>query len=119
MKSSVCIGQETETIACHFLQQQGLLFEAKNIRFRFGELDLIMRDGPTLVFVEVKYRSKSNYGSALESITRIKQQRLKRAAMAYRQQQNNYQDCDCRFDVVALSGSITKPSIEWLKNIIF
>ncbi|NNJ73391.1 MAG: YraN family protein [Enterobacterales bacterium] len=114
--SSRSIGQQTEQLARDFLQVKGLRFIASNINYPFGELDLVMQDGDYLVFIEVRYRARADYGSALESVTRKKRQRITKAAQAYLQQEKLWQRCDCRFDLVTLSGQLSKPSIEWFKN---
>ena len=110
-------GQQTETLACNYLKTQGLILVDKNINYVFGELDLVMLDGQSLVFIEVRFRNKSNFGSALESVTRQKQSRLTRAAQAYLQQHRKWRNTDCRFDVVSLSGNVEEPQIEWFKNL--
>ena len=89
---------------------QGLQPVCRNFRSRLGELDLVMKDGETLVIIEVRYRKTDRYGSALESITPKKQSRII-AATHYLLQ--NKMACPVRFDVVALSGNA---SIEWIKN---
>lgn len=111
------IGQQTEQRACHYLKTNGLQHVDSNIRYPFGELDLVMRDKDVVVFIEVRYRARVDYGSALESVTKQKRQRLIKAAQAYLQENNLWQRCDCRFDVVCLTGQIQQPQIEWFKNL--
>lgn len=106
------IGAQAEAIAKHYLAQQGLRWVASNVRYKCGELDLIMRDQQMLVFVEVKYRKNQNYGGAISAISTHKIQKLTRAAQLYLQK--NQIDCPCRFDLVAIDGQ----DIQWLKNII-
>lgn len=106
------LGADAEQIAATYLQQQGLTLISSNYHCRFGEIDLIMRDGKTLVFVEVRMRSNASFGGAGMSITLSKQQKLTRTAEHYLQQHGS---AACRFDVVLM----TKPSIEnieWLRN---
>lgn len=105
-------GQLAEHIAATFLQQQGLILLEKNFRCKYGEIDLIMRDGETLVFVEVRLRSNQNFGGAALSITQSKQQKLSRTAEQYLQIHGN---CDCRFDAI-LMQTIDIKAVEWLKN---
>ena len=100
MISRVAQGAAAEELACRYLEAQGLTLVMRNFRCRWGELDLIMRDGEQLVFVEVRSRRHSRYGTPAESITRAKQQRLLRAAAFYLQYQQL--DLPCRFDVVAI-----------------
>ncbi len=106
------LGADAEQIATTYLQQQGLTLITSNYHCRFGEIDLIMRDGKTLVFIEVRMRSNARFGGAGISITSSKQQKLTRTAEHYLQQHGSVA---CRFDVVLM----TKPSIEnieWLSN---
>ncbi len=63
------LGQEGERLARRYLEQQGLTFVEQNVRYSFGELDLVMKQGSQWVFVEVKYRSPSRFGGALQSLT--------------------------------------------------
>ena len=106
------LGTDAEQVAATYLQQQGLTLITRNYHCRFGEIDLIMRDGKTLVFVEVRMRSSASFGGAGMSITSSKQQKLTRTAEHYLQQHGS---AACRFDVVLM----TKPStenIEWMRN---
>lgn len=104
-------GENSEQLACDYLLAQGLKTVARNYRCRFGELDLIMRDGDSLVIVEVRYRGSDTYGSALESITPRKQSRIIAATHCYLK--TSPQKSAIRFDVVAISGN--RP-LEWIKN---
>ena len=106
------LGGQAEALAAAYLKQQGLKLLASNYRCRFGEIDLIMRDGVTLVFVEVRLRSNANYGGAATSITVAKRQRLIHTAQHYLQQHG---DSSCRFDAI-LMQSVDMQDIEWLKN---
>lgn len=106
------LGTNAEQVAATYLKQQGLTLITRNYHCRFGEIDLIMRDGKTLVFVEVRMRSNASFGGAGTSITSSKQQKLTRTAEHYLQQHGS---AACRFDVVLM----TKPStenIEWMRN---
>jgi putative endonuclease len=105
------LGQTAESRAAAFLQVNGLKLVARNWRCRFGEIDLVMQDGATLVFVEVRLRSRSDFGGAAASVTPAKQRRLLAAARQYLATLKAMPPC--RFDVVALSGS---GSPEWIKN---
>ena len=86
-RNSSLSGADAEQLAWDYLQQQGLQFVAKNFRTPRGEIDLIMRDNAQLVFVEVRFRHSSHFGSAEESITQQKCRRLTAAALAYMQSQ--------------------------------
>ena len=106
------LGQSAEAHAERFLESQGLKRVARNWRCRFGEIDLIMRDQHTLVFVEVRMRSSANFGGAAASVTPGKQSKLLAAAKLYLR--NLAELPPCRFDVVALTDSGGKP--EWVQN---
>jgi putative endonuclease len=110
-------GQQFEQLALRYLQGQGLLLLARNYCCRVGELDLVLRERDTLVFVEVRYRRQSEFGSALESIGRGKQLRVIRAAQHFLQRHPHYADLCCRFDVVALDAEgFGDTRIEWIRN---
>lgn len=110
------IGQAAENAALQYLQQQGLRWVTSNFRCRLGEIDLIMYDRDSLVFVEVRYRQSSQFGDSLESVTTVKQDKLTRTASFYLQQQNLSDNRVCRFDVVGITAKAGKISIEWIKN---
>ncbi|MDF2940268.1 MAG: protein Nwat [Gammaproteobacteria bacterium] len=107
------IGNDNENLALSFLKKKGLKLIAKNFYSRFGEIDLIMRDKETLVFVEVRYRGSEKFGSSLESVSWHKQQRLIKTAEYYLL--SSPQNLPCRFDVLAVSPHNTQ-SINWIKN---
>ena len=104
-------GKKAEDVACSFLQRNGLLLIERNYHCRFGEIDLIMQDSDSLVFVEVRYRSSSKFGDAIESVDANKRRKLVFAANHYLQ--NTSLDQPSRFDVVALSPDQTP---QWICN---
>jgi putative endonuclease len=108
-------GEAAEQQAVDYLSLRGLKVVSRNFRCKVGEIDLIMREKDSLVFVEVRYRQMDDYGSALESITPSKQRKLLAAANLYLQK--NRIDQPCRFDVIAISGSPNN-RINWIKNAI-
>lgn len=108
-------GAEIEQAAEHFLKRQGLKAISRNYTIRGGEIDLIMRHGNVLVFVEVRYRANHIHGSGAESITHHKQQRLLKTAQHYLQKHYGAAPPDCRFDV--MSGSGQPVQFEWLQNV--
>jgi putative endonuclease len=108
-------GEAAEQQAVDYLSQRGLKLVDRNFRCKAGEIDLIMREKDSLVFVEVRYRQTDDFGSALESITPSKQRKLLASANFYLQK--NRIDQPCRFDVVAISGSANN-RINWIKNAI-
>lgn len=107
-------GQQAEDQALAYLQAQGLALVERNYRCRGGEIDLIMRDGAKLVFVEVRYRSSEGFGGALASVGSRKQARLVYAAGHYLSAKRI--DRPVRFDVAAVSGSPGKLAIQWIKD---
>ena len=111
MSKQRLIGKKAEDVACSFLQQNGLTLLQRNYQCRFGEIDLVMQDDDTLVFVEVRYRSSSTFGDGIESVDANKRRKLVFAANHYIQ--NNASDQPSRFDVVALAPS---QSPQWICN---
>ncbi|AMX02052.1 putative endonuclease [Microbulbifer thermotolerans] len=101
-----------ETVAARYLQAAGLRLVTRNYHGRYGEIDLIAKDGNTLVFVEVRYRRSSRFGSAGASVDLRKQKKLVATAQTYLQQ--NKLDCPCRFDVIAIEGDTQ--DIHWIKG---
>lgn len=117
-KRRIEIGRKAEQHAERYLSQNGLQLLERNYRCRGGEIDLVMSEGQTLVFIEVRYRSHQSFGGAAASVDRHKQQRLLLAAQHYLQQQRSA-DRPCRFDVVAIDpGKDGTPSLQWIKNAI-
>ena len=110
-------GQITEQLAENFLIQQGLTLIEKNYHCRQGEVDLIMLEGETYVFIEVKYRKNTSFGGAISAISSSKQKKIKHCVTFYLHQAGlNEYNTACRLDVVALEGDINQPHINWLKN---
>lgn len=103
-------GQEAEHLACQHLQAAGLKLVERNFHTRLGEIDLIMRQGDTLVFIEVRSRRSSRYGGAAASVDARKQLRLRRTAEQYLQRLRRVPPC--RFDVVTLEGD----RIDWITD---
>ncbi len=106
-------GQAAERRALDYLTSQGLRLVEANYRTRFGEIDLILRDGDVLVFAEVRMRTRSDFGGARASITATKQAKLIKTANQYLSQFMH--PPACRFDAVLL-GAANDGAIEWLKN---
>ncbi|MBJ7503378.1 MAG: YraN family protein [Polynucleobacter sp.] len=115
MKNSIyihLIGKKAEAAAKDYLLRAGLSVVALNYRCRMGEIDLIMRDQDTFVFVEVRARTSGNWGGALASINPSKQKKLSKTAEYFLQthfRTSTYPPC--RFDVIAIKGE----QLEWLK----
>jgi len=96
-------GGEAEEQAARFLARHGLDIVARNYRTRFGEIDLVAREGATLVFVEVRMRSSERFGGAAASIDSRKKDRIVAAARQFLARLR--QEPPCRFDVVTLDGT--------------
>lgn len=110
------IGNQMEALAERHLTSAGLRIVDRNFRGRFGEIDLIARDGTTLVFVEVRFRRNRSFGGAGVSVDYRKQKKLLATANGYLQYRRL--DCPCRFDVFSIeqdkiAGTL---NIDWIKN---
>ncbi len=112
MSNARAIGQRAECLAEEWLTRKGLRLIERNYHCRGGELDLIMLDGDTLVFVEVRFRRNARFGNAAESVTPTKQRRLWTAAQHYLQYHGEHASRAQRFDVIA----ITNDQTEWIRN---
>jgi putative endonuclease len=104
-------GRSAEARACAYLEAQGLRLVERNYRCRFGEIDLIMRDGECLVFVEVRLRRSARFGGPLVSVDARKRGRLAASAQSYLQARTR--PCPARFDVVAFDGD---EGLEWVRD---
>ena len=107
-------GQQAEALAAGFLKKRGLTVVTRNYRCRGGEIDLICREGKTLVFAEVRLRRRGDFGGAGASITARKQQRIILAAQHYLAAKNAA-TCDCRFDCLLLNR-LDERCIEWIRD---
>lgn len=119
--NSKAIGDWSEKLACDWLITRGLKVKERNWHSKYGEIDLIMTEQSCLVFVEVRYRKNSTYGSAEESITSKKCQRLKATAENYLLTKNYGSNTAVRFDAVAISPSKESHlhcTINWIQNIL-
>jgi putative endonuclease len=108
-------GEKAEALAADFLAARGMTIVERNFRRRCGEIDLIARDGDTLVFVEVRLRTRSDFGGAAASITARKRARMTAAAGLYLARLRRTPPC--RFDAVLLDA-IDVSRIEWLKDVM-
>ncbi|MGH8476708.1 MAG: YraN family protein [Methylococcales bacterium] len=107
-------GEEAESIALDYLKKQGLRLIERNYRCRNGEIDLIMDDSGTLVFVEVRFRKMAVFGSALESIDTRKKSRIIHCASHYLSAQRF--SGTARFDVIAISPLAEQLDIDWVQD---
>jgi len=109
-------GARVERAARAHLLHAGLRELAHNANFRLGELDLVMRDGDALVFVEVRYRADARYGGGAASVDLRKRRKLVAAAQAFLLAHPAYADAPCRFDVIEASGDPDAPALHWLRD---
>ena len=110
------IGARVERAASAFLQRKGLIEVAANARYRDGELDLVMHDGDTLVFVEVRHRRSDGHGGGAASVDAAKCRKLVRAAQRFLLEHPRLAELPCRFDVVEASGDPDAPRLNWLRD---
>ncbi len=107
-------GAAVETAALGHLRSAGLSPLARNVRYKGGELDLVMRDGGTTVFVEVRYRADARYGGGAASVDLRKRRKLVLAARLFLLSHPELAQQPCRFDVVEASGE--PPRLNWLRD---
>lgn len=114
-------GRAAEDRALKELSAAGLRLVARNFRCRLGEIDLVMREGDTLVFVEVRQRRNARFGDAAESVTAAKQRKLQAAAAMFVAWHPAWRDMPMRFDLFALDGdadgAYRAPGVKWLRGI--
>ncbi len=109
-------GQWAEDLACDYLRHNGLEVMTRNYRGARGEIDLIMRLRDTLVFVEVRYRERPDYGTGAETVDRTKRRKLLAAARQYLQRHDPGASQPCRFDVISITRGDDAPRIEWIQD---
>ncbi|MEQ8232033.1 MAG: YraN family protein [Gammaproteobacteria bacterium] len=110
------IGARLEKTAEQYLNARGLVTLSRNHRCRGGEIDLVMRSGECIVFVEVRYRRSRAFGSAAESVDRRKQQRVLLAARHYLARHRLHDRQPCRFDVLAMHGPHEALEVDWIEG---
>jgi putative endonuclease len=109
-------GDAVEAAALRFLEADGLRLLARNASARGGELDLVMADGATVVFVEVRYRADAAFGGGAASVDARKRRKLVRAAQVWLLRHPRHANAPCRFDVMAASGDPATPTFDWLRD---
>ncbi|MGW8193620.1 MAG: YraN family protein [Desulforhopalus sp.] len=109
------LGRRGEDLACRYLQYNGYTIIARNYRTKLGEIDIVARDGETLVFIEVKTRSGKTYGPPAASVTTNKQRQISRVALNYLSA-HKLTDSPARFDVVSVLIFGTTPQIELITD---
>ena len=110
------IGRDAEELAERYLSRHGLMPVMRNYRCRRGEIDLVMRDADTLVFVEVRRRTSHAFGGGVASVDSRKRTRLVAAAEHYLMMKRIGDERPCRFDVVAIDGRSPRTTIEWVRD---
>jgi putative endonuclease len=114
-QARVALGKTGEDLACSELEGRGYEIIARRYRQRSGELDIVARDGPTLVFIEVKARDGSDFGDAAEAVTWRKRHRLTLLAIDF-MSRNHIANCPCRFDVVTVQLESGRPAVTVYQN---
>jgi putative endonuclease len=109
-------GNSAETLAENHLIKQGLIAIESNYRCKAGEIDLLMQESDTLVFIEVRYRSNPFFGTAAESITPKKIQRIRKTAEHFLLTHKQYAHLFIRFDVIAISAQTGTQELLWIKD---
>lgn len=109
-------GLLAEDCAAEYLRHNGLSLLQRNALYSVGELDLVMRDGDTLVFVEVRQRKSDLFGGAAQSIDRRKMKKCALAAQCWMKQHAHFAHMPCRFDAVMLTGTENNWKIDWIRN---
>ena len=112
-------GAHWEKTAESYLRASGLKLLQRNFSCRFGEIDLIMEDEQTIVFIEVKYRKNAQHGSGAEAVTFHKQNKISRTASWYLAKHPHRADQFCRFDVVSIEPETTDQNIDWIKSAFY
>jgi putative endonuclease len=112
-------GARWEKTAESYLLAQGLKLLQRNFSSRFGEIDLIMQDQKTVVFVEVKYRKNSRHGSGADAVTFHKQNRISLTAAWYLAMNPHRAECVCRFDVISIDPEKMDQNIDWIKSAFY
>ena len=112
-------GAQWEKTAESYLRGQGLKLLQRNFSSRFGEIDLIMEENDTVVFIEVKYRKSSHHGSGAEAVTYHKQNRISRTAGWYLMMNSHRAEQNCRFDVISIDPQKSDQSISWIRDAFY
>lgn len=110
------VGASVEAVARDYLIAQGLAPVAANVGYRLGELDLVMRDGDSLVFVEVRFRRDDRFGGGAASVDWRKCRKIVRAAQLFLMHHPRWADVPCRFDVIDAEGDVAAPTLTWLRD---
>lgn len=109
-------GENAEQAACDFLLSKQFKLIERNVRYPFGEIDLLMQDGKELVFVEVRFRRSQSFGGGIESVTVSKRKKMANAAQAWLSGNKHWANAACRFDVIAVDWHQEKLRCDWIKS---
>jgi putative endonuclease len=109
------LGISGEELACAELRRRGYAIVERRYRTRLGEIDIIAKDGNTIVFVEVKARLTDDFGGAAAAVTAWKQRRVARMATDYLSR-HRLHECPCRFDVIAIDFDAAEPRLTLYPN---
>ena len=109
-------GAELEMFAAKQMETQGCRIIEKNYSCKLGEIDIILQDKETLVFVEVRYRKQNKFGGAIASVDNKKQRKIIKTASLYLQSNKLTDKVACRFDVFAIQGNFSNLSYNWVKD---
>lgn len=112
MQNKRSLGNEKEELAVSYLKEQKAVILAQNFYFRGGEIDLIVKDGEYVCFIEVKYRKNTRFGAPEEAVTLSKQKKIIQGARYYLYKNKYPTDIPCRFDVISVYGE----EITWIKD---
>ena len=117
--NSALLGEAAEALAARHLQAAGLRILQRNYRCRMGELDLVARDGPSLVICEVRLRSSQRFGGAAASITAAKRRRIVLATRHLLARVPSWQKLSVRFDALLVTPAVTggEWQVEWLRSV--
>ena len=108
-------GRAGEDLALQYLKKQSLTLVRRNFRSRFGEIDLIMRDKNTIIFIEVRSRKNNFFLDPIETIDYSKRNKIIKTSQIFMQNTSSSNQFDWRFDVVTLTGRGHNMKIEWIK----
>ena len=114
-EARIALGKIGEDLACEQLERRGYTIIERRYRRRGGEIDIIARDGRTIVFVEVKAREGREFGDATEAVTPRKRRRMTQVALDYLAR-HHFTECACRFDVVSIHMENELPIVELFQN---
>lgn len=109
-------GKYWEKKAESFLKNNGLILLKRNFSCRLGEIDLILKDRETVVFVEVRFRNLAGFGTGAETVNKQKQARIIKAALIFLAGNPRYSDGPCRFDVISVGNQDGELQLNWIKH---